>query len=348
MARAEPIDVAVVGVGRMGRHHARVYAQHAEANLVAIVDEDAQRANTVADEFGCAAYLCIDDLLRTYPRLRAVTVAVPTVSHVSVAEALVERGVACLVEKPLASTADEARELAEFAQRHGVILQAGHTERFNPAVQAVQAMNITPRFMEVVRISPMTFRSLDVSVVMDVMIHDLDIVLMLADAPVERIDAVGVAVLGEYEDVANARLTFTSGCVANLTASRLALKTDRRMRLFSETAYVSLNYMRRSGMVIHKTGNQDTLATIRARIAAGEDLSDLDYSQLVQHTELTMGDDQQADPLTMELTEFLSAVRENRPPTVDADAGVAAVEAAQQVIAAIKQHHWEGLTSSHV
>ena len=274
--------------------------------------------------------------------------AVPTVSHVPVAEALVERGVACLVEKPLAPTADEARELAEFAQRHDVILQAGHTERFNPAVQAVQAMNITPRFMEVVRISPMTFRSLDVSVVMDVMIHDLDIVLMLAGAPVERIDAAGVAVLGEYEDVANVRMTFTSGCVANLTASRLALKTDRRMRLFSETAYVSLNYMRRSGMVIHKTGNQDTLATIRARIAAGEDLSDLDYSQLVQHTELTMGDDQQADPLTMELTEFLSAVRENRPPTVDADAGVAAVEAAQQVIAAIKQHHWEGLTSSHV
>ena len=216
------LKVAVVGVGRMGRHHVQTYQRMASAQLVALVDTDPNRAETVADECGCAAYPSVAALIDHHPDLDAVSVVVPTQLHAKAARPLVERGIACLIEKPLAPTVAEARQLADFAAAHGAVLQVGHTERFNPAIRAVTAMDITARFVEVDRVSPMTFRSLDVGVVMDMMIHDLDIVLMLARSPIKTVAAAGLAVFGEQEDVANARILFESGCVANLTASRLA------------------------------------------------------------------------------------------------------------------------------
>ena len=174
------------------------------------------------------------------------------------AEPLLKRGVACLVEKPLAMTVADARRLTELPRRRGW-LAVGHTERFNPAVRAVAAMGVTPRFIEVDRVSPMTFRSMDVGVVMDMMIHDLDIVLSLVGSPIVKVEAVGVSVLSEKEDIASARLVFESGCVTNLTASRLALKTERKMRLFSEQAYVSLDYQRRSGVLVRKSENDQAI-----------------------------------------------------------------------------------------
>ncbi len=340
--------VAVVGVGRMGRHHARTYHHLPQAKLLAVVDSNLDRAEEVASEYGCDALPDVAALLERYPDVQAVTVAVPTVYHVPVATPLLEHGVACLVEKPLAPTVEEARRLAAIAAEHGALVQVGHTERFNPAVRAVAALNIPPRFIEVDRISPMTFRSLDVGVVMDMMIHDLDIVLMLANSELVKVDAAGVAVLGEHEDVANARLVFASGCVANLTASRLALKTERKMRLFSEEAYVSLDYQKRTGLVLRKSNNVEGLEQVRRQIAAGADLSNLDYSELVQVDELTMDSDASSDALTAELSSFLDAVRAGRQPDVDAQAGSAAVEAAQRVVQAIAEHKWEGLTSSRV
>ncbi len=343
------IPVAVVGVGRMGRHHARTYKKIPLAKLVAVVDADAERAATVADEFGCDSCANVAELLQKYPNIRAASVAVPTVLHLQAATPLLERGLACLIEKPLAPTAALCRQLARIASDRGTIIQVGHTERFNPAVRAVLAMGVRPRFMEVQRVSPMTFRSLDVGVVMDMMIHDLDIVLTLADSALARVEATGVAVMGKSEDVANARLVFENGCVANLTASRLALKTERKLRLFSEDAYVSLDYQKRTGIVIRKADNAEALAKVREQLAAGADLSSVDYAGLVHVNELAMDlPEGQQDPLTAELTSFLETVRVNGQPEVDALAGSAAVDAAERVTAAIRDHKWEGIADPSV
>lgn len=333
----------------MGRHHARTYAKLPEADLVAVVDQDAERAATIADEFGCRPYESLEPMLADFPDLAAVSIAVPTSRHKHSATPLLERRIACLVEKPLAPTVSEARELAELAHRNHVILQVGHTERFNPAVRAVAAMKIPPRFIEVHRVSPMVFRALDVGVVMDLMIHDLDIVLMLADSKIERLDATGVAVLGQYEDIANARIEFANGCVANITASRLAFDTHRRLRLFNETAYVSLDYQQRSGIIISRSDNEEAFNRLRSQLAEGADLSNLDYSNLVSINKLEMDlPDGQDDPLTAELTSFLQAVRGEEAPAVDGQAGYAAVEAAEHVVEEIRSHIWEGLGNARV
>ncbi len=338
------MKVAVIGVGRMGRHHARIYRHLPQTELVGVVDQDPQRLDAVASEYDCQAYPSPTVLLDDQPELAAVSIAVPTQLHYTVTCPLLERGVACLVEKPLAPSVTEARALAAVAEKCRTVLQVGHTERFNPAVRAVASMNITPRFIEVHRISPMTFRSLDVGVVMDMMIHDLDIVLMLTRSPIRRVDATGVAVLGEHEDIVNTRITFESGGVANLTASRLALKTERKLRLFSESAYVSLDYQKRSGVVISKSNNVDALENVRKQIAGGEDLSNIDYSSLVNVEQLTMDlPPGEEDPLTAELANFIQAARTRQTPLVSAEAGYAAVDAAERVVNAVKEHKWEGL-----
>jgi len=341
-----PLKTAVIGVGRMGRHHARIYNQIEHATLVAVVDADRQRAETVADEYGCDALTSVEELLAAHPDLAAASVAVPTEHHLAAARPLLERKIACLIEKPLASTVAQARKLDRIARKHKAVLQVGHTERFNPAIRAVAAMNLVPRFIEVDRISPMSFRSLDVGVVMDMMIHDLDIVLMFARSPIAKIDAVGVAVFGEHEDVTSARINFKSGLVVNLTASRLALNTSRRMRFFSENAYVSLDYQARTGIVVNRSGeNVDALSRLREQIKKGADLSDLDYKSLVDVRELTMDlPPGELDPLTAELSSFLRAAYTGEPPAVSAsaEAGYAAVEAAERVVEAVRKHRWEG------
>jgi len=338
--------VAVVGAGRMGRHHARIYHELDDCELAAVVDLDEERAATVADACGCRCFSSVEALLGETPDLNAASVSVPTAHHGAAATPFLERGIPCLVEKPLASSSAEAERLRRIASEHGALLAVGHTERFNPAVAAVRSMGITPRFMEISRISPMTFRSLDVGVVMDMMIHDLDIVLTLADSPLSRVDAAGVAVLGEHEDVANARLMFDSGCVANLTASRLALKTERKMRLFSEDAYVSLDYQKRDGIVIRAANNSHALLKVRQQLADGADLSQLDYSELVSIDPLAM--DEETDPLTRELRCFLARVRSGAGDVVPAEAGCAAIEAAEQVVEAIAAHRWEGLAAPRI
>ncbi|MFP4144614.1 MAG: Gfo/Idh/MocA family oxidoreductase [Phycisphaeraceae bacterium] len=343
----QPAKVAVIGVGRMGHHHARIYSQMPGVQLVAVVDQDSDRAGAVADEFATEALSSPEQLVEKHPDLLGASVAVPTRWHMAAAGPLLKRGIACLVEKPLAPSVAEAKQIAGLAREHGAVLQVGHTERFNPAVRAVAKMNIPPRFIEVDRVSPMTFRSLDVGVVMDMMIHDLDIVLSLVGSPIESVDAVGVAVMGENEDVASARLHFASGCVANLTASRLALKTERKLRLFSESAYVSLDYQKRSGVVIARSGNQQAIEDLREQIASGQDLAGLDYSELVHVEQLDMDQSgSEQDPLTAQLSSFLDAARTGSAPTVDAEAGYAAVDAAERVVAAIREHRWEGLSSS--
>ncbi len=347
-----PLDVAVVGVGRMGKNHARIYQQMAGTRLVAVVDRDADRAAAVADELACDDCTDTQQLIDQHPGIGAVSIAVPTVHHSDAAEPLLERGIACLIEKPLAPTVTQAKHLADLAATRGVVLQVGHTERFNPVIQTLSGMGLHPRFIEVDRISPMTFRSLDVGVVMDMMIHDLDIVLLLANSPLERVDATGVSVLSAHEDVANARLVFASGCVANLTASRLALKNHRKMRVFSEDTYVSLDHSSRQGVVIRKSDHTKVLQDLRQQLATGVDMASVDYSKLVHVEQLKMDhaqDDAAAsDPLTAQLASFVAAVRQGHSPAVDATAGYAAVDAAERVVQAIGSHRWEGITVARV
>lgn len=340
----QPMPVAVVGVGRMGRHHARTYHNLDLTKLVAVVDFDEERAETVADEYGCKAFTSVEALLEHCPEVRAVTVAVPTQYHAASAYPLMAKGVACLIEKPIAGSVKEAVELAEFAKSHDCLLQVGHTERFNPAVRAVAAMGMTPRFLEVTRVSPMTFRSLDVGVVMDMMIHDLDVVLSLVNKPIVDVQAVGISVMGEHEDICDARLTFQGGCVATLKVSRVALKTERRLRLFSEDAYVSLDYGSREGIVVQKTANAAALDDVRAKLRDGADLSDVDYMDLVKIDQLQMDlPADEADQLTAQAKAFVNAIRSESKPVVTAEHGYAAVDAAERIVKMIDAHGWDGL-----
>lgn len=328
---SEPLPVGVIGCGRMGRLHARVYSQMAQVKLVAVYDANPDAASAAADEYGCRAVANVDELL---PQVKAVSIAVPTQAHTPVAEACIGRGVACLVEKPLAKDVAECRRIVDAARRHGVIVQVGHIERFNPAVRAMRGLKVAPRFIESIRISPMTFRSIDVGVVLDMMIHDIDIVLMLAQSPVKNIEAVGVGVIGEHEDICNARLTFDNGCVANVTASRLALKTERKLRVFSSEAYVSVDYQKRYGVVVRRTGNLDTIRAAADQIRSGgvQDLSGLNYTDLVHVDELQISD---TEPLRAQLDSFISAVKNRTRPEVTAEDGLAAVETAMRIVAAM-------------
>ena len=317
----------------MGRLHARVFSQMPGVRLVGVHDASPDAAAATAEAHGCRAFESLEQLL---PEVAAVTIAVPTESHADVAEPFLARGIACLIEKPLAKSAEEGRRIVAAAQRSGATVQVGHIERFNPVVRAMERLGVRPRFLEVTRVSPMTFRSMDVGVVLDVMIHDIDIVLRLAGSPAERVDAVGVNVIGPHEDICNARVTFANGCVANLTASRLALKTTRTLRAFSPDAYVSLDYQKKYGIVVRRSGNLDAVRDAAARIRAGEvaDLSQLNYADLVQVEELEIDD---VEPARAQLEAFVSAVTHKTRPVVSAEDGLAAVELAARIVAAMPE-----------
>ncbi|NLX12562.1 MAG: Gfo/Idh/MocA family oxidoreductase [Phycisphaerales bacterium] len=334
----EPIRVGVVGTGRMGRHHVRIYHELPESELVGIVDSNPDKAAGLAAEYKTQAFASVEPLIG---KVQAVSIAVPTTEHMAVAAPLIEAGIAVLIEKPLAPDSATARSLLDLARKHNTLLQVGHTERFNPVVRAVQKMGVRPRFIETHRISPFTFRSADISVVMDMMIHDIDIVLHLVRARPSRVESVGVSVLAHCEDIANARVIFEDGCVANMTASRLALKTERKLRVFSDQAYLSLDYQKKSGIAIKKDANLDLLKLAREKHA--KDLSQLagvDWGSLVKVEPLIIDD---VEPLRAELQSFLNSLRTGEPPAVSAEDGAAAVELAEQIETACKQHCWSGL-----
>jgi predicted dehydrogenase len=321
----------------MGRHHARAYARMPSASLAGVFDIDAGSAAAVAQETGSRAFDRLEGLLE---QVSAVTIAVPTQHHAAVAERCLDAGVACLIEKPLARNLHEGRRIAELARKHEAIVQVGHIERFNPAIQALRRLDIHPRFIEVDRISPMSFRSIDVGVVLDLMIHDLDIVLKLVNSPTTRIDAAGASVIGAadghspVEDICNARLNFANGCVANLTASRLALRTERRMRIFSASAYVSVDYQKREGIVVHRSGNLEKIRDAVARVRRGEvkDLTSINFTDLVRLEPLQI---EQRDALDAQLAAFIESVQTHTPPQVTVEDGLAALETALKIVDSI-------------
>jgi predicted dehydrogenase len=339
----EPLPVAVIGAGHMGRHHVRKYANMPTAKLVAVIDVDLERAKRLAEPIG-ARYAT--ELTPELGDVAAASVAVPTVKHGEVVRPLIERGVAVLIEKPLAPSLADAEEIATLARKHNAIVGVGHTERFNPAVRAVDRLGLRPKFVETHRISPFTFRSADVGVVFDMMIHDIDIMLHMVREEIDRVDAVGVNVLGLHEDIANARVQCKGGAVANLTASRLALKTERKLRVFCEHAYVSLDYQKKVGVAITLDKNLDVLKFARERNI--EDLSQMtgvDFGQMVHVEPLTIED---KDALQDELETFLDCVRQRKRPPVSAEDGVAAIRLAEMVVDSIRSHRWDGDASGRV
>ncbi len=306
----EPIPVGVVGVGHLGRHHARLYAALPGARLVGVVDRDRERARSIAAEHGCEALDATRDLVG---RVRAASVAVPTEAHAEVACELLEGGVDVLVEKPLAPSLEQADAILDVARRAGRLLMVGHTERFNPAVLALARAVDAPRFFEIHRLAAFNARSTDIDVVLDLMIHDLDLLLYLDGTDVVGVDAVGVAALTDKVDIANARIRFASGCVANLTASRISADPVRRVRVFQSRTYLSCDTVAR------------TVERYRLEFGA-------DGAPAIRHDHLPVED---GEPLRNELAEFLVAVQQHRTPSVEGAAGRRAMELAYRVREAI-------------
>ncbi len=327
---------AVIGVGHMGRHHARVYSELPNSELVAIVDIQLDRAKEFARQYNCQACATIDEIKTP---LDAVSIAVPTVHHRAIAEPLLARRIAVLIEKPIAPNIEESVALLKCSQKHDALLQIGHSERFNPVVTTLKRMNIRPKFIETHRISPFTFRSADIGVVFDMMIHDIDIVLNLVQCYEYSVQAVGVPVMvRDHEDVANAWISFANGCVANLTASRLAMKTERKIRAFSEDAYVHLDYAKKTGIAVTKDANLDILKL--AREGKFEDMSQMknfDFGSMIRIEPLEVDD---IEPLRAELSSFLHALETGGPPEVSGEEGVEAVKLASRIVDAVKQHKW--------
>lgn len=331
----------VVGVGRMGQHHARVYANEPGCELVGVVDANYDRAREIADRHESSAFRAEEELLAA--GVDAISVAVPTTAHYHSARPFLEAGVACLIEKPLAGDTETAQSIKDLARGNGALLMVGHIERFNPVMRAIRkateaGLRVLPRFIEVHRVSPMTFRSVDTSVVMDMMIHDLDVVLMLMNGQEpDEIQAAGVAVVTEHEDICNARLTWhrpEGTCVANITASRLALKTERVTRITGENAYIKIDYANKSGTVIRRTANEIQMSEVREQLRRGEDLTSLNWAELVNIEPLTIDD---AEPLLMELRGFIDAVRRGEHPPIDAEAGFANVRTAERIVRTVRE-----------
>jgi predicted dehydrogenase len=307
-----PIPVAVIGVGEHGRHHARIFKELPDADLVGVFDQHPERAEALASELGCRAF---SSLSKTLASARAVSVVIPTTDHASVVKSAFDAGVDVLVEKPISRTLEEASELVERAEQEGRILEVGHLERFNPGVVAAKQVTRSPMFFEVHRLGVFSSRSLDVDVVFDLMIHDLDLVLWMVEAPVSDVRAVGLAVLSDKVDIANARVEFENGAVANLTASRVSTEKVRKFRYFQPNEYISVDFSRRDALLLGVDRDRQT--------------PEIGFRRL---------ETVQVDPLRSELEAFLDSVRTRRPPLVGGREGRAALALAERVMNCIEQH----------
>jgi len=307
------LRAAVVGVGHLGRYHAEKYADLPGVRLVAVVDRDAARAREVADALGAVV---LADHRALAGVVDCASVAVPTAAHAEIGGDLLAAGIDVLIEKPLASTAAEGAELVAAAGARGRVLQVGHLERFNPALRAAQAVITEPRFLECHRLAPFVERGTDVDVIRDLMIHDLDVIQSFIAADVESVEAVGVPVLTPRVDIANARLRFANGCIANVTASRVSMKRERMLRLFQPDAYVAIDYDQRRVRIVRRepSATPGTLANI---VADERDAG-------------------AGDPLRDEIAAFVTAVRDRTAPLVGGREGLRALELAERIAAAIE------------
>ena len=305
---AEKIAVGVVGVGHLGKYHAEKYAASSKARLVAVVDTDQRCAGEVAERLGTQA---LTDYRHLFGRVQCVSVAVPTQLHHRVARDFIEAGIDVLVEKPIAANLDQGRDLVDIAESKGVIFQVGHLERFNPAIRRLEGVVREPKFVECHRLAPFVERGTDVDVVFDLMIHDIDVIASLVRSPVQRVEAVGVPVLTDKPDIANARINFANGCIANVTSSRVSLKRERKIRFFQPDAYISIDYDQRRAQIFHKPPPGAGWLDIR-----------------VETLEIKDG-----DALSDEIESFLDCVRSREVPLVSGAEGLRALEIASVISA---------------
>jgi predicted dehydrogenase len=305
------LRVAVVGAGELGSRHARIYSEIPEARLVGVADVDFERAQAIGESYGARA---VSDFVELVPDVDAASVAVPTSAHHEVTNRLLEKGIHVLVEKPIAANLEQARQMVELADRNGLVLAVGHTERHNPAVEALLGQKKDPRFVEVHRLGSFSPRSLDIDVVLDLMIHDLDVVSALVGREVASLEAVGVPVLTPRVDIANARIRFAGGCVANLTASRVSSEKVRKLRVFERDRYVSLDYQ--------------TQEAVRYQLVKTDGpLPGIAKDELVLTRE---------EPLKRELQDFLGAIAGGKPPRVTGEDGLLALDLALRVVASMQ------------
>jgi predicted dehydrogenase len=302
------LRAAVIGCGHFGRYHAQKYAALPGVELVAVVDHGRASAEAFADEFGVPA---LADPRELIGRIDVASVTTPTAAHHAIARPLLEAGIHLLIEKPISQTVEEAADLVALARMRGLVLQVGHLERFNPAFLALTDVLGTPLFIEADRLAPFKPRGTDVAVTLDLMIHDLDLILQLVDSPLERLDAVGAPVLSGQDDIVNVRLQFASGCVANVTASRVSLKSERTIRLFQADAYLSIDLMERQALI--------------ARRGQGEMFPGVPEIA-TEHRAFEPN-----DALLLEIESFLASVRGERPVAVSGEDGLRALDLALRI-----------------
>ena len=326
----------MIGVGAFGRNHARVYQQLQQAGsvrLVGVVDPDTARADTIAREFGCKAFGSVEQMLTTRTELQAASVAVPTVLHLEVARSLMEAGVDVLIEKPVAATLGEADELLRLASVHKRVAQVGHLERFNPAVRATLPLINRPMFFEVHRLSVFSPRALDVDVVLDLMIHDLDVVLTFVKSGVKEIRAVGLPILSDKVDIANVRIEFESGCVANFTASRVSTERVRKLRFFQAGQYISIDYGRQD-VLVFSVGS-----AVGASHAFAKDANDWGTQPSVNpQIQMAKPPVTAEEPLLAEINAFLQSVRDRSRPVVALEDGRKALALGLAILEEIGRH----------
>jgi predicted dehydrogenase len=309
----QQVRTAVIGVGYLGRFHAQKYAALPDSRLVAVVDSDAATRDRVAAEVGCRSS---GDFREILGEVDAVSIATPTPLHHPIARECLQRGVHVLVEKPITETPAQARELIALAAANGRVLQVGHLERFNPAILALGSALHTPRFIESHRLAPFKERGTDVNVVLDLMIHDIDLIQSLVRSPITSIDAVGTSVFSSGLDIANARIRYANGCVANTTASRVSMKTERKLRLFQDDAYVSIDLQQKVLTIVRKPP-ADAGATL-GQVSIEERTYD------------------QGDALRLEIEAFLRSIVEGGAPVVSGEAGLQALETALRITALVQ------------
>ena len=323
----EKLKVAVIGAGHLGKEHARIYSEIPDVSLVGVVDTNKDAGETVAQRCKTRYYSSFEDIL---DKVDAASVVVPTKSHYKITKELLNNGIHVLVEKPMTGTVSEAEDLITLSKKSSTILQPGYIERFNPALEAIKKLDVSLKFIECHRLSPFTFRSADIGVVLDLMIHDIDIILYLSKSKVKKIDAVGVNVIADKEDIANARIQFENGCVANITASRVSFEPMRRIRLFSENSYISLDYQKQE-VLIYKKSPKLTLKSIdtgNKGVSNITDLKNFSFGDMLKIERIIM-DNQ--EPLRKELESFIDCVKNGKQPVVSGEEGIVAIKIADVI-----------------
>lgn len=333
-----PLRLAIIGAGHLGRIHARLASKLPEFTVAAIVDPDCEAREKLVQETGSRG---LDSFRDAIGEIDAAVVATPTATHYAVAAELLRAGIPVLVEKPLAPNLKEANELVQLARKQNLVLQVGHVERFNPALELIVRQVRDPRFIQATRTSSYSFRSTDIGVVLDLMIHDLDVALSLAQSPVRQVFAMGISVLGDHEDMAYAQLQFESGCVAQFTASRVSYQMERSLKIFTSRMFAAVDYSTRKATTV-----KPAMGVLRRQWKSA-DLTDEERQSVREHLfeELLEKNDEVAPPnnaIEEELRDFARSIRSGREPRVSGAAGRDAVAVAEMILEKIEEYEWDG------